>query len=179
MLTRAQKEEQVASLKDKFGRAAAVYVADYRGLTVSQVDDLRSKVYADGDGEHDYRVSKNTLLRRAAEGSDVAGITEHFSGPTVVAMSFGDPVGLAKVLTEFAKEHEAFELKAGVVDGQTMTPADVGQLATLPSLDSLRGKIVGLLNAPATKLVRLISTPGEQLARLVEARRAQQEESGA
>ena len=107
----------------------------------------------------------------------VAGIAEHFQGPTSIAISFGDPVGLAKILSDFAKENEVFELKGGVVDGEVVDSAQIAALAKLPSMDELRGTIVGLLQAPATKLVRLISEPGAQLARLVEARRAQQGEA--
>jgi len=106
----------------------------------------------------------------------VAGLAEHFEGLTAVAISFGDPVGLAKILSDFAKDHEVFELKGGMVDGEVIDTAQIEALAKLPSMDALRGMIIALLQAPATKLVRLIAEPGTQLARLVEARRAQQEE---
>jgi len=177
VLTRAQKEEQVAELSEKFGRAKSVYVADYRGLSVGAADQLRVRIRKEGAGDFEYRVAKNSILRRAAADQAVAGIAEHFQGPTAIAISFGDPVGLAKILSDFAKDHEVFELKGGVVDGEVVDSAQIAALATLPSMDELRGKIVGLLLAPATKLVRLISEPGAQLARLVEARRAQQEEA--
>ena len=173
MLTRAQKEEQVAELKDKFGRATSVYLADYRGIDVQSVNALRAKIRREGEGEYEYRVTKNTVLRRAAEGSDVAGITDRFQGPTAVALSFGDPVGLAKILVDFAKEHEVFELKGGVLEGRAIDAGEIGTLATLPTLDELRGKIVGLVQAPATKLVRLFNEPGAQLARVLNARGAQ------
>jgi len=177
VLTRAQKEEQVAELSEKFGRAKSVYVADYRGLSVGAADQLRVRIRKEGAGDFEYRVAKNSILRRAAADQAVAGIAEHFQGPTAIAISFGDPVGLAKILSDFAKDHEVFEIKGGVVDGEVVDSAQIAALATLPSMDELRGKIVGLLLAPATKLVRLISEPGAQLARLVEARRAQQEEA--
>ena len=106
----------------------------------------------------------------------MAGVASHFDGPTAIAISFGDPVGLAKILSDFAKDHEVFELKGGVVDGEVIDAAQIAALAKLPSMDALRGTIIGLLQAPATKLVRLITEPGAQLARLVEARRAQQGE---
>jgi large subunit ribosomal protein L10 len=170
MLTRTQKEDQVSELKDKFGRATSVYVADYRGLDVEAVNALRRRVRSEGEGEYEYRVTKNTVLRRAVEGSDAAGLSEHFQGPTAVALSYGDPVGLAKILEEFAKDHEVFELKGGIVDGAAVTRDEIATLATLPSLDELRGKLVGLLQAPATKLVRLLNEPGAQLARLLDAR---------
>ncbi|MBW2508107.1 MAG: 50S ribosomal protein L10 [Deltaproteobacteria bacterium] len=177
VLTRAQKEEQVAELNEKFSRATSVYVADYRGLSVDAANKLRGRIHKEGAGNFEYRVAKNSILRRASAELAVAGIAEHFQGPTSIAISFGDPVGLAKILSDFAKENEVFELKGGVVDGEVVDSAQIAALAKLPSMDELRGTIVGLLQAPATKLVRLISEPGAQLARLVEARRAQQGEA--
>jgi large subunit ribosomal protein L10 len=176
VLTRTQKEEQISELNEKFSRAKSVYVADFRGLNVAAADNLRRRIREGGGGDFEYRVAKNSVLRRASAGLDVEGLTDHFEGPTAVAISFGDPVGLAKVLSDFAKDHEVFELKGGVVDGEVIDTAQIAALAKLPSMDVLRGIIIGLLQAPATKLVRLIAEPGAQLARLVEARRAQQEE---
>ncbi len=176
MLTRTQKEEQVAELNEKFSRAKSVYVADYRGVDVAAADQLRQRIRKEGAGDFEYRVAKNAVLRRAVADSDMAGLASHFEGPTAVAISFGDPVGLAKILSDFAKDHEVFELKGGVVDGEIVDTAQIEALAKLPSMDALRGMIIGLVQASATKLVRLIAEPGAQLARLVEARRAQQEE---
>jgi large subunit ribosomal protein L10 len=177
VLTRTQKEEQVAELNEKFSRAKSIYVADYRGLNVAAADNLRLRIRKGGSGEFEYRVAKNSILRRASVDLAAAGLASHFEGPTAVAISYSDPVGLAKILSDFAKDHEVFELKGGVVDGEVIDTAQIAALAKLPSMDALRGMIIGLLQAPATKLVRLITEPGAQLARLVEARRAQQEES--
>ncbi len=176
MLTRTQKEEQVVELNEKFSRAKSVYVADYRGLDVAAANDLRRRIRKEGAGDFEYRVAKNAVLRRAVADLDVAGLANHFEGPSAVAISFSDPVGLAKILSDFAKDHEVFELKGGVVDGEVIDTAQIAALAELPSMDALRGMMIGLLQASATKLVRLIAEPGAQLARLVEARRAQQEE---
>ncbi len=178
MLTRAEKEEQVADLSERFGRAKSVFVADYRGVTVDQVNVLRSKLRADGSQDYEYRVTKNTLLRRAAENAGVGVLGEHFKGPTAVALSYGDPVNLAKILVDFAKENQAFEIQGGVLEGVALGAEEVATLATLPSLDELRGKLVGLLQAPAQKLAMLMSAPAGQLARVVDARRAQLDESG-
>ena len=175
MLSRAKKEEQVAELKDAFGKANGVYVVDYRGIDVQSVNQLRSRVHTEGGGDYEYRVTKNRVLKLAAEGSDVATITEKFTGPTAIAISFGDPAGLAKILDEFAKDNDAFELKGGVVEGTEVGPAEISKLATLPSLDELRGKLVGLLQAPASKLARLMNEPGGQLARLAAAKGSQSE----
>jgi len=179
LLTRAQKIEQVGELKDKFARATSVYVADYRGLNVPAMNILRRRIRNEGRGDYEYRVAKNSILRRAADGSRVADIATHFEGPTVIALSYGDPVGLAKILTEFAKDHEALRLRGGMLDGKPVTVAAIGTLATLPSLNALRAKLVGLIQAPATQLARLVSEPGAQLARLVQARRKSLESEGA
>jgi large subunit ribosomal protein L10 len=170
MLTRAQKEEQVAELKDLFGRATCIYVADYRGLGVEPLNALRRRIRREGGGQYEYRVSKNRLLKRAAEGSDVAGLSPHFTGPTAIAVSFGDPAGLARILDDFAKDHESFVLKGALLDGAPLSRGEIATLATLPSLDELRGKLVGLLQAPAARLARLLLEPGAKLARVVQAK---------
>lgn len=172
MLTRGQKQEQVAEFKDKFDRATCVYVADYRGVDVQSVNQLRSRIRKEGEGHYEYHVAKNSVLRRAAAESPAAPLGESLEGPSAVAISFSDPVGLAKILVDFAKDHEVFELKAGVLDGRAIDEREIGTLATLPGLDELRGQIVGLLQAPATKLVRLVSEPGSQIARVLNARGA-------
>jgi large subunit ribosomal protein L10 len=177
MLTYAQKQEQVAELQEKLGRASSVIVADYRGLDVPAVNELRARLRAVGECE--YRVVKNSVLRRASEGTGVADIAEHFKGPTAVALAFGDPVVLAKTLSEFAKDNEVFELRAGWLEGEALDTAGIATLATLPSLDELRGKLVGLLQAPAQKLVMVFQAPAAQLARIAEARSKKLEESGA
>ena len=180
MLSYAQKQEAVASMKDKFERAKSVIAVDYRGIDVMSVNALRAKLRAEGQGDYEYHVVKNSVLKRAAEGLDVAALEEHFAGPTAVAISFGDPVGLAKTLVDFAKEHEeVFELRGGVLDGKAIDTGEIATLATLPSLDELRGKLVGLLQAPAQKILGVVTAPAGQLARVVDARRAKLEEGGA
>ena len=178
MLTRTNKEEQVAELKDKLGRATSVFVADYRGLGVSEMEALRGGLREAEASESEFRVAKNTLLRIASDGSQAEGLKEHYTGTTSIAMSFGDPVALAKVLVDYAKEHDAFELRGGLLDGEVLDPAEISKLATLPSLDELRGKIVGLLQAPDVKLARLLTEPTGQTARLVAAREKALAEGG-
>jgi large subunit ribosomal protein L10 len=157
-------------MREKFGRATSIIVADYRGLNVKQADALRSELRTKGEGDYEYQVVKNSVLRLASDGSGVSVLAEHFTGPTAIAISYGDPVGLAKLLVDYSKTNEVFELKGGFLDGKAIDTSEIKTLATLPSLDQLRGQIVGLLNAPATKLVRLLTEPGAQLARLVQAR---------
>jgi len=172
MLTRQQKEEQVAELKGKFDRATSVFVADYRGLGVSQLEALRGGLRTAEASESEFRISKNSLLRLASAGGPAEGLQEHFTGTTSIAMSFGDPVALAKTLVDYAKDNEAFELRGGLLDGEVLDGAGIATLATLPSLNELRGQIVGLLQAPASKLARLLNEPAAQMARVVAAQGA-------
>jgi large subunit ribosomal protein L10 len=171
MLTKQQKHEEVAALGEKFARATSVFVADYRGLDVAAQNELRGKLRRLEGGACDYQVAKNSLLRLAAEGNDVAVLREHFRGPTAVAIGYGDPVSVAKVLVKYAEAHEVFEIKGAMLNGRALDEAGVAKLATLPTLLELRGKLVGLIQAPASKLVRLLAEPAGQLARLVAARR--------
>jgi len=167
----------VNELKQKLGRATSVIVADYRGLDVFAVNALRAKLRATGSCE--YRVVKNSILRRACEGTGVASIASHAKGPTALALAFGDPVALAKTLVDFAKQHEVFQLRAGVLEGKALDKSEIATLATLPSLSELRARLVGVLQAPAQKLVMVLSAPAAQLARLAEARSQKLSEGGA
>lgn len=178
MLTRTQKEEVVGDLAGKFARATSVFVAEYRGLDVARVDSLRRKLRAEGAEAYEYRVMKNTLLRRAAQGTGVESIAAHFKGPTAIAISYGDPVRLAKILVDYAKDNEIFQLRGGMLEGRALARADIATLAKLPSLNELRGQLIGLLQAPAAKIARVLAAPAGQLARVVEARRAKLEEAG-
>ena len=171
MLTRTQKEEAVSVLSEKFSRATSVVVADYRGLDVGAVTELRTKLREATDGQTEYQVAKNTLLKLAASGSAAEVLTEHFTGPTAVAISYGDPVSAAKVIVDYAKAHEVFQIKGAMLEGKALDDQEFAKLATLPSLLELRGKLVGLLMAPASKLARLLKEPGAQVARVVAARR--------
>ncbi len=178
MLTYAQKQEAVAQLKGKFEKASTIILADPCGLDVTSVNTLRSQIRTTGEGEYEYQVVKNSVLKRAAAGNAAEVLADHFTGPTAVAISYGDPVGLAKVLVKYAEAHEAFEIKAGLLDGREVDTGEIGTLATLPGLDELRGKIVGLIQAPAQKIAAVLVAPATQLARVMDARRAQLEESG-
>jgi len=177
-LTREQKEEQVAELHDKFERATSVFVADYSGLEVKQIEALRGGLRKAAASESEFRIAKNSVLRLASVGGSVEALKDHFRGTTSIAMSFGDPVALAKTLVDYAEANEAFEIRGGLLDGQVLELAEISNLATLPSLDELRGKIVGLLQAPAGKIARLLNEPAGQMARLVAARKTALEEGG-
>ena len=172
MLTRQQKEEQVVELRDKFERATSIFVADYSGLAVTQLEALRGGLREAEGSDSEFRIAKNSVLRLAADGGPAESLKEHFIRTTSIAMSFGDPVALAKILVDYAKSNEAFEIRTGLLDGQVLERKQISNLATLPSLDQLRGKIVGLLQAPAGKLARLLNEPAGQMARIVAARKA-------
>jgi len=145
---------------------------------VKQIEALRGGLRKAEGSDSEFRIAKNSVLRLASEGGPVEGLKEHFTGTTSIAISFGDPVALAKTLVDYAKENEAFEIRGGLLDGQVLELAEISNLATLPSLDVLRGKIVGLLQAPAGKLARLMNEPAGQLARLVAASKTAIEEAG-
>ncbi len=176
MLKREQKEQWVAGIHEKLGGAEAVFVLDYRGLTVAEVNRLRKKL-REANGE--LRVVKNTLLRRAAAGTDSATMEDLFTGPTALALAKTDPVMPAKVLIDFAKDVPRLELRAAVLKGRRLTVAEITRLAALPSLIELRATLLGTLSAPAGQLVRLLATPGGQLARAMALRRDQLPPEGA
>ena len=165
---RAAKSELVSTLHDVFDNTSLVVVAHYAGMTVSQMTDYRSRVKAAGGK---VKVAKNRLAKIALQDTEVAGIEDLFKGPTCIAYS-DDPVSAAKISVEYAKENDHLVILGGAM-GSTVLDADaVKALASLPSLDELRAKLIGLLNAPATKVVRTIKEPSAKLARVLQAKAA-------
>jgi large subunit ribosomal protein L10 len=152
MLTRQQKAEQVEQLKAKVTQASSIVAVDYRGMTVEHANDLRGKLRAAGGKTIEYRVAKNTLLRIATEGTPLQPISAHLSGPTAVAIAYDEPGPMAKVLVAFAKDNDKFKIKGGVVDGEAVDPAAIGQLATMPGKLELRGMLAGTLQSPLRNL---------------------------
>ncbi|HUL03266.1 MAG TPA: 50S ribosomal protein L10 [Gemmatimonadales bacterium] len=148
--TKAQKQETVTALATKLRRAPTVYVTDFTGLNVARISDLRRKLRAAGV---EYVVVKNTLALRALQDAQVAGLDEHLGGPTALALGGADPVAAAKVLVDFAKEHEKPAIKVGLVEGRTVTAAEVKQLASLPSRPELMAQLGGALQAPLAGFV--------------------------
>jgi large subunit ribosomal protein L10 len=162
---RAAKSEAVTSLNGAFKASNVVVVAHYAGLTVAQMQTLRKQARAAGAS---VKVAKNRLAKIALEGTDVASVAPLLKGPTVLAYS-GDPIAAPKVATDFAKAHEKFVILGGAMGKTSLDPDGVKALASLPSLDELRAKIVGLLVAPATKIAQLANAPAAKLARVVQA----------
>lgn len=162
-MDRAQKKEAVTELNEKLQNSGSVVVCHYKGLTVSEITELRSKLREQGAN---FKVTKNSLARRAAEGTDYAGLVDLFTGPTGIAFS-EDQVPAAKVTYEFAKDNDKLVILGGAMGATMLDVAGVEQLAKLPSLDELRSKLVGLLQAPASKLVGVMEAPAGQVARVV------------
>jgi large subunit ribosomal protein L10 len=162
---RTEKAESVAALKDVFKSSQAVVVAHYSGLTVAQMQTLRKNARTAGAS---VKVAKNRLAKIALEGSDVASIASLLKGPTLIAYS-SDPVAAPKVTVEFAKANEQLVILGGAMGKTALDLNAVKQLASLPSLDELRAKILGLLVAPATKIAQLTNAPAGKLARVVQA----------
>jgi len=153
-LNKQSKEALVAEFSAKLKEAKAAFLADYRGLDVDQANDLRNKLR---DAGVEYRVVKNTLLRLASKDTESECLNEYLSGPTSIALVNEDPVAPAKALVEFAKKNEAFELKAGMLDGKLLAVADIRALAELPSREELLAKMLGSMSAPASNFVGVLA----------------------
>jgi len=161
-MDRAQKAELVAELNKVFSEASVVVVTLNKGMTVAQSTALRTKMR---DAGASYKVSKNRLARLALDGTSYGAISDLLVGPTGLATS-SDPVAAAKVAVEFAKTTDKFEVVGGAMGETVLDVNGVKALAELPSLDELRAKLVGLVNAPATKLAQLANAPASKLARV-------------
>ncbi len=164
-MDRAEKAEAVEALRGVFTTAGVVVVGHYSGLSVADLTALRGRLRQAGAG---LKVVKNRLVKIAIEGTAKASAAHLFTGPVAIAYS-EDPVAATKVAVAYAKEKEQFVLKGGLLGDVVLDEKGVQALATLPSLDELRGKIVGLIQAPATKLAGVIQAPAGQLARVINA----------
>ena len=172
-MDRAQKEAAVAELQQELSQATCLYLADYRGLTVEQVNTLRVKCRNEGVT---YRVVKNSLAKRALAGTDKAALTDHLVGPNGAAWTDGDPTGPARVLVDYAKDHEAFEVKEAVVEGRKLSASDVRALAKLPGIDVLRSQLLAVLVAPMQQLTSIIAAPMRDIVGVIEAKLTEESE---
>ena len=161
-MDRTEKQNLVSSLHDTFDEQTVVVVAHYKGLTVAHATDLRRKMREAGAG---YKVTKNRLTRLALDGTKFEGMKDLFTGPTAIGYS-EDPVAAAKVMVDFAKGNENLVIQGAGFGDQLLDVDGVKALAAMPSLDELRGKIVGLLQAPAQKVAAVVQAPASQLARV-------------
>jgi len=154
LLTRKQKEEIVQKLREDFERAQAVFVTTFKGMTAEESNQLRQALREKGAR---YQVVKNTLLRLASSGTSAEPLQQYIEGPTGIAIAYEDPVEVAKVLVEFAKEHESLINRGGVLQGKAMEAAALEQLAKLPSREVLLAQLLGTLQAPLTNFVQLLA----------------------
>ena len=159
-MDRSQKAESVASLNAVFNEVGVVVVTRNLGLSVAQSTSLRNKMR---DAGASYKVAKNRLARLALKDTDYTGIEEHLTGPTALAYSV-DPVAAAKAVVDFAKTNDKLEIVGGAMGSTVLNAEGVKALASMPSLDELRAKLIGLVNAPATKVVQLVNAPASKLA---------------
>jgi len=163
---RLQKEQQVKQISETFEKAKSVIFADYRGLDVEEITELRRKLT---EADSTIKVIKNRLAKRAAKESKVEGLDEHFTGPTAMASSLVDPVLPAKILVEFAKKHQDLEIKVGYMDGGVMDLSTINHLAKLPSRDVLYAKMLGSMNAPVTNLTMALAAIPRQVVQVINA----------
>ena len=164
-MERAEKRDVVTALHDVIAKTGVIVVAHYAGLTVAQMTRLRSDMRSAGGR---VKVAKNRLVKLALEGTDAKGIADLLKGPTCLAYS-ADPMVAPKVAVKFAKANEKFVILGGAMGTTVLDAKGVNSLADLPSLDELRGKLIGLIQAPASKIARTLNEPGAQLARVLAA----------
>ncbi|MFT6557459.1 MULTISPECIES: 50S ribosomal protein L10 [Sneathiella] len=168
-MDRSQKEALVAEMSGVFANAGVVVVAEYSGLTVAEMTAMRVKMREAGAN---FKVTKNRLTRLALDGTDYGSLADKLKGPVGIAYS-EDPVVAPKVVTEFAKGNDKFVVIGGAMGATELDADGIKSLASLPSLDELRGKLVGLVQAPATKIAGVLQAPAGQLARVLSAKAEQ------
>ena len=162
-MDRTEKEELVSSFRQVFENAALVVVTHYTGMTVGEMTDLRGRMRKAGA---DYKVTKNRLTRIALKDTDFKSLADMFTGPTGIAFS-KDPVAAAKVAVNYAKGNQKLVILGGAFNGQVLDVKGVTTLAELPSLDALRGMLVGMLQTPATRIAGILQAPAGQVARVI------------
>jgi large subunit ribosomal protein L10 len=162
---RGQKQKLIETLQRELADTVCVVVTHQSGMTVAEATQLRRQMRAAGAR---FRVTKNRLAKRALDGTPFAGLSPLFAGPTAIAFS-RDPVAAAKVAVEYANRNDKLTIVGGGLVGEVLSDAGVKELASLPSLDELRGKLIGLLVAPATRIAAVLQAPAGQLARVLAA----------
>lgn len=165
-MKRDEKEQLVQVLHDELEKSQAVFVTDYMGLTVERITKLRREIKGVGGS---YKVVKNTLLRRATEGTPAKGIEQFFVGPTAIAIAKTDAVAVAKALVNFAKDNEKFEIQAGMLGNRTITAADIQELSKMPPREVLLARMLGSMNAPVSNFVGVLSAIISQLVYVLKA----------
>src|SRR3954449_7821728 len=177
-MQKEDKQHVVDELTERLRRSDSLIVADYRGLTMPQIDRLRGELLQHGAK---FQVVKNTLTRRAAEAAGADALLPLLEGPSAIAFieAEGDPAAVAKALAAAARETRVLEIRGGVLQARTLTAADVDELSKLPPLDVLRGQVVGAILGPLNAILGLVNAPLENLYGLIDARIEQLEQGGA
>jgi large subunit ribosomal protein L10 len=168
-MQKEDKQRVVAELTERLQSSQTLIVADYRGLTMTQIDDLRTELLKHGAR---FQVVKNTLTRRAAEAAGADALLALLEGPTAIAFleADGDPVAVAKAIGATARETRVLEVRGGILEGRTVTAAQIESLATLPPVDQLRGQVLGAVTSPLVAVVGLFNAPLQNLVGLIDAR---------
>src|SRR5262245_12477414 len=161
MKSKGKKKEELDALKSNLAEAKNLFVTQFQGMTVAQDTELRTKIR---DTKSKYQVVKNTLAKKASEGTPAAGVNKSFEGPTAIAYNATDPVSLAKALTAYAKANTLFVFKAGVVEGRVINLADIATIAAMPSKEELIAKLLFLINSPAQRLAVALNGVARNLA---------------
>ncbi len=171
-MNKESKSKAVEALKNAVAAQRGAVVTSFRGVTVAEMTALRKKLR---EVKAEFRVVKNTLIRRAAEGTPFGGLIAYFDGPTAIAFSYGDPVALAKVMKECVAANQKITLKAGFLDGKVLTAKEVLELAEVPPREMLLARLAGGLNYPIVRFVRVLADGPRSLAVVLESIRAQKE----
>ena len=166
MMTKEAKKNYVAEMKKSFSSNEAILIAQYQGLNVNELDELRNELRQKGII---FKITKNRITKLAIKETPVKDLEKYFTGPTAAAIS-SDAITTAKILTKFAKSHDKLKIVAGFMDGKVLDQKEVAIIATLPSLEEARAKIVGILASPAQKLVSILLAPGSKIANLARAK---------
>lgn len=172
-LNREEKKEAVASLKDRFAKAKAVVLTDYKGLTVEEMSEARSKFR---DANVEFRVVKNTLAKIASDDTQVAVARDYFEGPVGVAVGYDDPVIVAKSVLAYSKSNEKFTIKCGVIEGSLLEQNELQKISTIPSRDVLLSMLAGAFSAPMSKLVAGLNATVARFSYALEALKAKKSE---
>lgn len=154
-----QKKQLVSTIADQFKRSKSTILVDYRGLNVSEVTELRKQLR---DAGIEFKVYKNTMTRRAVEEAEMTGLNEQLVGPTAIAFSYDEVVAPAKIISDFAKKHEALEIKAGIVEGQVASVEEIKAIADLPSREGLLSMLLSVLQAPMRNFALATKAVAEQ-----------------
>ncbi|HHY31622.1 MAG TPA: 50S ribosomal protein L10 [Firmicutes bacterium] len=175
-MPKPEKEAAVQEIREMLSKSQAVVLANYRGLNVAAMTELRRKL---GEAGAEFKVVKNTLARIASREVGLAGLEQYLEGPTAIAFASGDPVAPAKVISEFTREHKEMEIKGGALQGKIIGPDDVRSLAELPSREVMLGRVAATMAAPISGLARALAGTIRNLAYAIDAVKRQKEEQGA